>query len=187
MNRLTLTVVSVLCSLVVVAPASAVTTSTKTTYYDIVGSTVAEMRADMNLKRTGGTDGNAWGYVSWRFRTVINSSGSKCSITKVSVKHRQTYTMPRWDPPESASDEVRSEWSRYSKVLWAHELGHGAITARAASDIERALRRTSKSSCTKAITAGNAAGNARMKRHTADHAAYDKKTEHGATQGAVFG
>ena len=141
----------------------------------------------MNRKRTVDGDGFASGFIRWSFGTSLNPAGTQCRLTGVRVSLAQSYTMPRWRTHPRATYKVRATWNRFLARLWVHERGHGRISFTAASNIERQLVLMRRSSCDRLVRDASAAANARVRQQSAQQVAYDARTGHGATQGAVFG
>jgi predicted secreted Zn-dependent protease len=133
-----------------------VTVSTE--YYTVTGSSIEELRQQMTAKGPKGF----WGYAEWR----VNWS-AKCLVNL-----RITYTIPRWADRDKASPKLRARWDRFIANLITHEKGHGTNGRNAAAEID-------KTACAK-----DPVGIA--KRWSHQDVIYDEKTNHGATQGAVF-
>lgn len=167
--------------------AGAVTRSTSTTYYDVQGATVPEIRADLDLKRAHDGDGYAEAFYTWSYRAKMNASGSRCRLTSLSIALAQTYAMPHWVAPDDAAPDVRATWDTYLDRLWAHERGHGRISLAAATTIERQLAAMRRPACDRLLADASAAVHARIRMQRTQQLAYDARTGHGATQGATFG
>ena len=129
-----------------------------TEYYTVTGSTIEELRKQMTAKGPKGF----WAYAEWR----VNWS-AQCVVNL-----RITYTYPRWTNREKASPKLRAHWDKFIANLITHEKGHGTHGRNAAAEID-------KTRCMK-----DPVGIAR--RWSNQDIIYDKKTSHGATQGAVF-
>lgn len=170
------------------APASAaVKTTVSTKYYAFTGQTVPAMRASINRVRPGNQDGSAWGTVNWSWHRVIGSDG-RCSFDRTQVTLREAFVMPRWASRAGAPADVQATWDTYLARLWLHEKGHQTLSQKAANAVAFQLAHMgSQSTCPRLDAAANRAATAIMRRQQVAQAAYDKRTAHGATQGAVFG
>jgi predicted secreted Zn-dependent protease len=159
MRHLLWRLLAVLFIAVTALPAEAKPKVTVTTeYYTVTGSTIEELRQQMTDKGPKGF----WGYAEWR----VNWS-STCNVNL-----RITYTYPRWANREKASPKLRARWDRFIANLITHEKGHGTHGRNAAAEID-------KTACAK-----DPVGIA--KRWSNQDVIYDRKTNHGETQGAVF-
>ena len=166
---------------------AAVTTKVTTKYYSFTGQTVADMRASINRVRPGAQDASAWGTVNWRWRRAISGSG-RCSFSRTSVALSEKFVMPQWASREGAPADVQNTWDTYLARLWVHEKGHQTLSLKAAKAVSAKLNKMgSYATCAALDKAANKAASAIMARQQKAQAAYDARTNHGATQGAVFG
>ena len=162
---------------------------TSVLYYDVHGSTVAELHAEMRKlgPKVDGTSfvGETRSPMRWTWRTESTRTGS-CSIRDVTVMVNAQITLPRWVPPASADTLVVKEWNRFLTALEVHEAGHKDITAKAGKAIIDRLRNIS-SPC--AILSARANDIARdiVTRQMEEQRTYDATTRHGLTQGTAFG
>ncbi|MBC7461676.1 MAG: DUF922 domain-containing protein [Thermoleophilia bacterium] len=185
-----LTLTIALAALLAVGAASAraaVTPTVSTKYYSFTGQTVVAMRADINRVRPGTQDASARGTVNWGWHHVISASG-RCSFDRTAVTLREAFLMPRWASREGAPADVAHAWDVYIARLWVHEKGHQALSQKAANAVAVKLNKMgSFASCASLDTAANKAASVIMARQQQAQVAYDARTQHGATQGAVFG
>ena len=158
-------------------------------YYDVHGSTVAELRADM--RRLGPkVDGSSFvgetrSPMRWTWRTESTRSGS-CAIRDVMVVVNAQITLPRWTPPANADAMVVKEWNRFLTALEVHEAGHKDISAKAGKAIIDRLRNLS-SPCALLNTRANDIARDIVTKQMEEQHTYDATTRHGLTQGTAFG
>lgn len=158
-------------------------------YYDVAGHSARELRDDLNNK--GPLDHGkrfdahtAW-RVTWTF--LYAPEGNGCKVTKVNASLDGTIELPRWQHRGDASPTLVGKWERYLAALRVHEDGHYAHGVAAEREIDalgQSFRITG--SCTAMAKAFNDEANAIVARYAAMDATYDRDTDHGRSQGAVF-
>jgi predicted secreted Zn-dependent protease len=157
-------------------------------YYDVHGSTVAELHADMRKlgpKIDGASFvGEARSPMRWTWRTERASGG--CEIREVTVYVNAQITLPRWTPPPTADSSVVAEWNRFLTALEVHEAGHKDITAKSGKAIIDRLRGLS-GPCALLSTRANDLARDIVTRASEEQRLYDATTRHGLTQGTAFG
>lgn len=144
-------------------------------YYEVHGLTAKEIRENMNQhhKRAhgfGNHDANTLSNVNWR-------GGNPPTVTIVI-----TFQMPKWVDYAKGPRDLQETWQRFEKNLQVHEDGHKQINEECARAVEQRI-----------LSEGPKPG--RRFKHDVDEIftlysrkqiAYDKETQHGRTQGAVF-
>ncbi|MEW6349106.1 MAG: DUF922 domain-containing Zn-dependent protease [Thermodesulfobacteriota bacterium] len=158
-------------------------------FYDVRGSTAAELRNNMNRLGTKASDGKTYdGFINWnvgwRFKYVPTASG--CAMTRVQAIVDISYTMPRWVGRHAAPRELRDKWDRFCEALKRHEEGHKNIAVKGASEIERALLTMSSRDCVQLDAKANALGERLLEKIREREREYDALTNHGITQGTRF-
>ena len=197
----TIALVSAVCVIVTAACASAprnpvldkypagVSGRTTVLYYDIHGSTFAQLRADMRRlgPKVDGTSfvGETRSPMRWSWRTEPLGAGS-CSIRDVTVAVNAQITLPRWTPPADTEPGLATEWARFVTALETHEAGHKDISAKAGREIVDRLRGLS-GSCSQLATRANDLARVIVERASEQQRIYDATTRHGLTQGTAFG
>jgi predicted secreted Zn-dependent protease len=150
-------------------------------YYDISGSTAAELRSQMNALGPIGFDkfrGDAT--TNWTIQWNWPGYGSStCSLDEATVTYDVQVTFPRWTPPKNASPDLVSRWKNYTHLLAKHEQGHVDNFVDHYQSVTDAIK---AATCETADAAGEAAL-APLRKFDVD---YDATTHHGATQGATF-
>lgn len=152
-------------------------------YYAITGSTASELRASMDkLRPKDPYDGNRpvdaytdW-YISW---TWPGHGTDNCDLSAAAVRFSINVTMPRWKAPANASPGLIVKWENYIRSLTVHEKGHVDNIVRNYPGVLAAIQ---NATCSTAETAAQKA----LEPLRAFDSSYDRDTNHGATQGAVF-
>jgi predicted secreted Zn-dependent protease len=161
-------------------------------YYQIGGSTAAQLRAQMDtLGPFDAQFGNRrydaltrW-YGSWRYSYIVQNN--RCTIERVLVNTNVTITLPQWNPPSQASRQLQRKWNRYIQALQTHENGHKQHGIEAGKEIFKLLNNLpSYRSCQDLQTAANNKSNQIIAKYNQRDIDYDRRTQHGRTQGATF-
>ncbi len=185
--RLVLSLMAIAWSVSCVCAAPSVTE--KNAFYDVRGSTAAEVRNKLNALGHKSTDGKTFdglteSQISWRF--TRRSTGYGCAMDSVNTTVNVTFTMPQWVDRYSAPQDVRLQWDAYYEALRRHEEGHKEIAVQGAREIEQALLTMSARDCAQLDAQANAKGHQILELVRARQRQYDARTEHGKTQGAKF-
>lgn len=115
------------------------------------------------------------------------SSSAGCAITRATVAARIVFTMPRWKPKGKPDPFLVFEWNRFIEALWIHERGHALRALAAKRDVERTLRNLVSPTCEELRASAETATDQIISKLRARDRVYDRKTDHGATQGASIG
>lgn len=98
------------------------------------------------------------------------------------------FTMPRWKPEGEPDASLVLEWNRFLEAVWRHERGHARHGLAARRDAERILRNLGVfPSCEELEASANTAIDQVFNKWRARDRAYDRETNHGASQGATLG
>ena len=129
--------------------------------------------------------GQADWHIEWR--TCVEPVPSGCRIAGVSSIAHVAYTLPQWAQLERAPAGLRVKWERYAGYLLAHEKGHGRIALKVAQMIEdEVVGLVNADGCIEANSDAARRIDAVVKRGVELQNAYDRATNHGGAQGAVF-
>jgi len=201
MKRMAIAVVLV----VFVIPATAFATQTtdlslktRIVYYRVYGSTESALRSSLNRHPTifyppgepsirfpSGEDAYTRWLVNWHYNYQRFSHG--CRLTAIKVWDSITIVFPKWQPLPGTSSALVLKWNTYMRHVRLHEDGHKQNSITAGMRIERDLRGLSSfPSCSLAAVTANRMGYQRLKQANQADIAYDARTRHGATQGAIF-
>lgn len=166
--------------------------TTEYTHYDVAGSTQQGLRSQLLRHGPRDRDGTWSGATVWDIRWSYpyawrDPPQAGCRAGQVSVTVGIRFVLPRWQQRDGASPELVAEWERYMAALEAHEDGHMHLVVQAGLEMERALSALqSASSCQAFEQAADATAREVMWRHDQEQIHYDRLTQHGASQGAVF-
>lgn len=162
-------------------------------FYQIEGTTPKELRKQLdkygpidketNKKFDARTD---W-VIEWHY--YYNESSNECKIdtNRVDVTLTLTFTYPEWKYPPDASSSLVDKWNTYMKNLTLHEEGHAAIASEGAQTIyDTIIAMPSSTTCAALEKATNAAAQEKIDEIKQQQKQYDKDTEHGKSQGAIF-
>lgn len=160
-----------------------------TNFYSVTGATIPELRQSIRenrpWKQRVGHDAMTDWLVNWQFTVVPVADGCRCVsfITRTEI----AITLPRWTAPAEAPEATRKVWRQYIEALERHEAGHGAIALAAAAELGKRiqspgatadcdeLKRWIEGMCPLVIAGFRSRDQA-----------YDEKTRHGETQGAML-
>jgi len=150
-------------------------------YYDIRGSTSAELRAE--IARLGPGEFAAHVRPRMAARYEFRRDRSRCWLTSSRVEVKVTYLMPRWVGPPGPHEELRRAWRRMWWNLKRHEDGHKNNWLRAGAAIEDALRALPpEPDCEALKRLANATVERLLEHHRRNDADYDRRTQHGRIQ-----
>ncbi len=165
--------------------------SAQTVYYSITGSTANELRSQLNQRGVihppNGERYDAYTnwYVRWNYR--YQTQASRCRISSANVHTDVKITLPRWTASSSISPALKNKWNRYIQALQVHENGHKQNGIDAGKEVLRTLLSMSAyPTCAQLEVAANAAANQVIKNYSQRDIEYDRLTQHGVSQGAVF-
>jgi len=171
----------------VAAPAAAAIASHEQ-YYDVEGSSVAELREQ--VRRLGPRDGGqplvaltVWD-LEWTYHEAPGADG--CALRDVKVTLAVTTTLPRWAPPKDVSPRVVDSWRSFLQHVKVHEAGHRAIAERNARDLTAALQALRRATCKEVWDEASNTAERLVAEGRARNRAYDLETKHGQTQGVVL-
>lgn len=94
-----------------------------------------------------------------------------------------TIALPRWTTREQASKRLREHWDRFEQAVRKHEDGHHAIGLQMAEELLATLTPMRSSEGCKAL---GAAMRDVQRKYRALGKDYDRETNHGMKDGAVF-
>jgi predicted secreted Zn-dependent protease len=170
-----------------------VTIRTRYRYYDIVGFSGTQLRAQMDRRGPRGEAGRrgdamtAW-HIGTRYE--YRGSASNCAVTSAIVSLKIGYTYPRWrgwKAARSYAAELASVWVHYLRLLARHEKRHGRIALEGAIDLSRRLRSLpTYATCSALEEEVEALVQTIVRQTTRRQKDYDKRTRHGATEGVRF-
>ncbi len=159
-------------------------------YYYISGMTEAEIRDDLIRNSPASKNGKklaaytTW-FVTWSYITDI--SDGLCAISDAETDVKITFILPELEDTESIPDEVLQKWENFETALLHHENGHKSFGVKAAEEIEETIMNMAgRESCEQLDSAAQRIGKDILRKYRKLEIDYDRKTNHGITQGAIF-
>lgn len=157
-------------------------------YYVFGGTTVAEMNAQLAKLGPKTAEGSFHAYTSWYVKwnyDYARSSGS-CGLGPVRTTVTVNYRLPKWARPKAPRD-LAEKWDAYATALRKHEDGHRDFGVEAGRAVARALAELPRQlSCEKLETLADKTGERILQEAHAHEVEYDRRTNHGTRQGALF-
>lgn len=160
-------------------------------FYDIEGTSVAELKQQMRQGGTRWNDGKVYAALTtWdiRYNYEITEEAGNYSIKSAETDISVVYLLPnRIAAADAAPEPLAGQWETYMKHLREHEYGHKDISVKAAAEINLALAAlrgfSSREKLEKEVKRLVAA---KFKRLKELQIAYDDETSHGIKQGAIL-
>lgn len=158
------------------------------TYYKVTGRTAAQLQASLNeqVLNHGGVPANAettW-HVTWPY--TYGRIDGDCTLLGADVSVDVAIVLPRWSGKDEAGS-LRKDWIDYISALNVHESRHADIAFGSGRDLARKLEQLpTYASCRKLKRRIDKAGVQALHRLKLRQDAYDERTRHGVSQGAVF-
>jgi predicted secreted Zn-dependent protease len=161
----------------------------KTNYYAMTGSSIRDIQESLRQtrpwKEKSERDGSTEWYVGWH--ASYSASGGTCQCVSFTTTTTITITLPKWIAPTNTPAEVRAAWTKYVAALEAHEAGHADLAISAAAEMHKRIKEIgSDLDCNTLRTTVQNECKAVLDSHRAQERDYDRKTRHGATQGATL-
>ncbi len=157
--------------------------------YNVPGSSLAQVRANLVALNLGGGQGDFSAYTKWDLTWSLRYSGGNggCSLAGASIEVDSVVTLPALADESQLSPDDLAEWQRYLDALKAHELSHVDNEVAGANAMRNTLASLDVADdCTALGSQVGALGEQQKQSiHQADDA-LDAKTEHGALTGATF-
>jgi predicted secreted Zn-dependent protease len=160
----------------------------RTEFYDVAGSTEHEVRAAINRLRPKDSKGERhdavtnWD-VQWKYRYVTVADG--CALASFATTLEVVTIFPRWSNRQSGA--LTQRWDKYVAALEAHESEHMQIALHAAQVIHQRLPSVEVArTCLLLKASIDSKGQALLDQLHSEEAEYDRRTQHGASQGARF-
>ena len=180
-------VVATLCGAALASAQDTVQLSTN--FYNISGATEWELRQSINQSRPwkdkDATDARTEWKIQWTYTSI--PAGETRRLRSLETRTTITYTLPRWTPGPEAPKTLRDRWTKYSAALKTHEDGHSRIALVAAGEIRKRVNALPEPPAAARLDKQiNDIANKVVAEYRAVEATYDKKTTHGASQGAHF-
>ena len=171
-------------------PVPGVNLTVMTNFYSVFGSSIQDFKRHIaafgptdpdGTRRDARTDSR----MTWDYEYVAANGGFYISTSVVSLDVK--YTIPRLAAASAVPTVVAAEWSRYISALMVHEAGHSNVAAQAAQKLSRTLRQSKVFLAQKELADFvQVEGQKCLAESKSEDSAYDQRTRHGLTQGAVL-
>jgi predicted secreted Zn-dependent protease len=171
------------------SPRIAANVTVTTNYYVVTGGTAAELRASKAQARPWKDKLAFDGGTEWNIRWTFNCSrqGDQFELDSVDIKTRVVVNLPQWTPPPEASRDLIDRWQRFLTSLSTHERGHVTLARLATAELQKQIAAVKPSPSAKELaSAADLTGRKVVESYREKEREYDKETNHGISQGAVF-
>ena len=160
-----------------------------TNYYVVTGTNYSGLRASIMLNRPWRDTFAYDARTEWqaRFSYSYRQRGGQQQGADFEVRTRVTVTLPRWIPPQPCDADLLRRWTQYFIGLMRHEQGHVRLAREASAEINRRLERLPAFPSARDLRAtANSTFTNTLKEYQKKEQDYDRETQHGVTQGALF-
>jgi len=157
--------------------------------YPIYGATEIELRKELDAKGIKDSFGTWDAYAAWDLGWTHDYiiTEESCSTDKIAVVVVLTYTLPEWNAPADAPQELKDHWEEYMKAVAVHEEGHRKIAVEAGEELYRSLvAMPPQYNCNILKKKTDLLGKTILNLYNQKDIVYDLLTDHGETQGAIF-
>ncbi len=161
------------------------------TYYQIYGNTASQLRTQITHCAPGATGSSIAEFtgetsysLSWQYNTLVGNNG--CTVTNVQVGLHIATALPAWQPATQAASGLSSRWQQFASALATHEHGHAILDANYAASLVQQLNALGNMDCDAVTSTVQNTVNSVVRGLNTANDAYDRQTDHGATQGAVL-
>jgi predicted secreted Zn-dependent protease len=159
-------------------------------YYPVVGDDVYTLRRSIDSYRLVDAfgkrhDADTRSSIHWTYTT--SSDASSCSLVSFHTTLDVQITLPQWQVSNEASGEMKQRWADYIRALRLHEDGHVQNGRMEATAISQLLQAVGPHADCGLLDRDVKEQTDRIHRYyEASDIDYDRRTDHGRTQGASF-
>jgi predicted secreted Zn-dependent protease len=154
-----------------------VSVHTRFTCYEIHGSTLAQLNAQMaKLGPKVDTSSGHAAATKWRiiWSDSTLASTTQCKITSVNVRLSIVFEFPHWQQPAGISPAVSQPYDSFLNDVRTHEYTHRKIAISGADELQKALSRISpKPTCNELTKITNSTANRVIDKSKAEQNAFD--------------
>jgi predicted secreted Zn-dependent protease len=156
----------------------------RTEFYEVRGATVAALLASMSANQPFTNHASTEWRVDWSFEYLVKPD--ECILRSFNVRVRVRFTLPQWVDSQLADQVLQEEWKRYFGALQIHESVHAGFGIDAGKEMVRLVNsREWRAADRKELKARiDEECEKTLQEFRSQEVAYDKKTDHGRTQGA---
>ncbi|RXJ68707.1 hypothetical protein CS022_24075 [Veronia nyctiphanis] len=123
--------------------------------------------------------------MEYSLAVLVKMKPGRCQIARVETTLSITYTMPKLI---SSNPDVKRVFNRWYRRLDLHEKGHAKLAKNAATKIDRLILAMSPRKSFKQLgKEANELGHVILNQLKMENKVYDKRTQHGCTQGGCLG
>lgn len=159
----------------------------RTNFYAVMGETIREVRQSMQRVRPWQDNTETVGLTQWRidWRFDLRPTANGCRCSSFTTRTTITNTLPRWTPSTNAPAELRTGWTRFIASLRQHEDGHSRMALAAVAELHKKINEAGEApDCEQMKQKVNGIAQRVIDDFRARDRDYDRRTSHGATQGA---
>jgi predicted secreted Zn-dependent protease len=159
-------------------------------YYDLDGTTLADLRDQLIHRRPKEKQSNMWvGLTETQFETRYQLSNDHvhCKINAVNVSLNIVVHLPRWRPKARVTQALKNRWSLFEQAIEWHESGHVDHAIWAANQLhQRISKLRAEASCAEMDIEASMARDEVIMSYQLKDDAYDAQTNYGVNQGTMF-
>ena len=163
--------------------------TSRNTPYELQGNSISALLAEKNTKGPLDEGKRLFAHTHWdlKWNYLYEERGDGFAITLLSVNVDLQFTMPHRELRPGVADQVAPQWTRFMKALTTHENGHAENANQHGKALYELLRKPRVFASEQALKdfIASEGGKCIAKARAAD-VEYDRKTQHGATQGATL-
>lgn len=159
-------------------------------WYNVTGTDSKAMWQSISANGPKGDDGRVFaGRTDWNlgYRYQTRFRDGQCRVSTVTTRLAVVMHMPRWQDEGRAPRALRDRWQRYVAALREHENGHRDNGVAATAEVQaRVSDLPPQPDCGSFDAQARTVANEIVARYVERDREYDRRTEHGLTQGARF-
>jgi predicted secreted Zn-dependent protease len=158
--------------------------------YSVSGDSASELRDDLDRKRPPSPDGrrfdaNVLWSLTWSFH--FDPQPAACGLNSATVELQMLVRLPVLAPDAALPPALRERWDAFATLLETHEAGHVDTYVAGAQMLQDAFAQVEPATnCDELRAALADLSTAAIAAVRAADGEYDRRTDHGRTQGATF-
>jgi predicted secreted Zn-dependent protease len=158
--------------------------------YAVTGESASELREDLYRKRPPSPDGrrfdaNVLWSLTWSFH--FDAAPRACALNNATVELQMLVRLPVLAADAAPSQTTRDRWESFARLLETHEAGHVDTYVEGAHALQEAFAAVlPMASCEELRTVLGDIGASAIEAIRAADIEYDRRTDHGRSQGATF-
>ena len=150
--------------------------------YTVSGTTISQLRRELQQKGPGSFFGRVVSTISYDYRTRGN-----CALARADVGLRSVLILPQWTPPPGTHASTVAEWRRFVAALEAHEINHLRIDIAESEALARSLLSLQpQPTCEQLVERMEQLHKDTIARASKRNESYDDRTNHGRSEGAYL-